>query len=63
MDEPTSKAWSRPELIVIVRSKPEESVLVACKEGVGTAGVGGAGNWFAYCLMSGCGGCDAPGLS
>lgn len=25
------KAWSEPELIVLVRSKPEEAVLDACK--------------------------------
>ena len=31
MDEQTRRAWSRPELIVIVRSGPEEAVLVACK--------------------------------
>jgi hypothetical protein len=31
MDEPTRRAWSRPELIVLVRGKPEEAVLDACK--------------------------------
>ena len=31
MDEPTRRAWSRPELIVLVRSGPEEAVLSACK--------------------------------
>ena len=31
MDEPTRRAWSRPELIVLVRSRPEEAVLDACK--------------------------------
>lgn len=25
------KRWSKPELIVVVRSRPEEAVLVACK--------------------------------
>jgi hypothetical protein len=25
------KEWSEPELVVLVRSKPEESVLVSCK--------------------------------
>jgi len=25
------KAWRKPELIVLVRSKPEEGVLAACK--------------------------------
>ena len=32
MDEPTRRAWSRPELIVLVRSGPEEAVLAACKQ-------------------------------
>jgi hypothetical protein len=27
----SKKAWVTPELIVLVRSKPEEAVLVACK--------------------------------
>ena len=28
---PEKKAWQKPELIVLVRSKPEESVLTFCK--------------------------------
>ena len=35
MDEPTRRAWSEPELIVIARSKPEEAVLTTCKAAVG----------------------------
>ena len=31
MDEPTRRAWSKPELIVLVRSKAEEAVLSTCK--------------------------------
>jgi len=31
MDEPTIRAWSKPELIVLVRGGPEEAVLRACK--------------------------------
>jgi len=31
MDEPTKRAWGTPELIVLVRSGPEEAVLAACK--------------------------------
>jgi len=31
MDEPTRRAWSKPELIVLVRSGPEEDVLTMCK--------------------------------
>ena len=33
MDEPTRRAWSKPELIVLVRGKPEEAVLSTCKGG------------------------------
>jgi len=33
MDEPTRSAWSRPELIVLVRSGPEEAIFSACKDG------------------------------
>jgi len=32
MDEPTRRAWSRPELIVLVRIGPEEAVLTVCKQ-------------------------------
>jgi len=54
MDEPTRRAWSRPEVIVLVRSGPEEAVLITCKgpsaavqvsnsvEGCDTPGPGGA---------------------
>ena len=31
MDEPTRRAWTRPELVVLVRSGPEEAVLTPCK--------------------------------
>jgi hypothetical protein len=27
------KAWKKPELIVLVRGRPEEAVLAACKTG------------------------------
>ena len=27
------KEWSEPELVVLVRSKPEEAVLTGCKHG------------------------------
>ncbi len=32
------KEWSEPELIVLVRSKPEEAVLEACKTGTAISG-------------------------
>ena len=31
MDEPTKRAWNRPELTVLVRGGAEEAVLVGCK--------------------------------
>ena len=51
MDERTRSAWSRPELIVIVRGKPEESVLDVCK----TGGLVGPVPTYAVCteVMSG----------
>jgi hypothetical protein len=44
MDEPTKSAWSRPELIVLVRSGPEEAVLGACKNSQGAATAKGLQN-------------------
>ena len=48
VDEQTRKAWSRPELIVIVRGKLEEAVLTACK--IASNQNGGSGNWQTHCL-------------
>ena len=42
MGESTRRAWSRPELIVIVRSGPEEAVLSVCKT---EAAVGPVYDW------------------
>ena len=44
MDEPTRRAWSKPELIVLVRSRPEEAVLNACKVQY-QSGIGGANDY------------------
>ena len=57
MDEPTRRAWSTPELIVLVRSGPEEAVLAVCKSG-GDGGVTGAPNgaWASDCTVN-----EAPG--
>ena len=57
MDEPTRRAWSRPELIVIVRSGPEEAVLGGCKY-ADSYGLG-ANNNFKMCL-SNLTSCDQP---
>ena len=63
MDEPTRRAWSKPELIVIVRSGPEEAVLTGCKTGEGPSS-GPASSHTAPCypvVQSGgsCDWCDA----
>ena len=41
------KTWIEPELIVIVRNKPEEAVLAKCKDG--TTG-SSWGNVFSACM-------------
>ena len=35
------KQWQKPELIVLVRSKPEEAILAGCKGGVQGGRAGG----------------------
>ena len=61
MDEPTRRAWCRPELIVIVRSRPEEAVLMACKRGSG--GPAGPGSAWVACEDISCGDCSWRTLS
>jgi hypothetical protein len=53
MDEQTRKAWSRPELIVIVRGGPQEAVLAGCKAH-GASGPG-PGTAYDYCTTNVCG--------
>ena len=47
------KTWSKPELIVLVRGKPEEAVLVACKGFVQTTGDSTSNNSCHTCPVSG----------
>ena len=52
MDEPTRRAWSRPELIVLVwsgagRGGAEEDVLMGCK-------VSGIGDMQPFDVLDGC---------
>jgi len=42
----SKKAWMEPELIVLVRSKPEEAVLIACK---GDGGPPSALDFYSNC--------------
>lgn len=49
-----TKHWIKPELTILVRNKPEEAVLLACKEvdavpGSGP-GVNAAGCWNNPCI-------------
>ena len=30
------KTWQKPQLVVLVRGKPEEAILTTCKTGMGT---------------------------
>jgi hypothetical protein len=60
------KTWKTPELIVIVRSKPEESVLVTCKGGTIVPPTGGPGAGANDpCAVPGQSGnyCNLPGQS
>jgi len=45
------KTWVAPKLIILVRGKPEESVLDTCKEGGQTVG-GGPVTGELYCTQS-----------
>jgi hypothetical protein len=49
------KKWKKPELIVLVRGKPEEAILAACKGGSFSSysSTSQRGN----CLQRGCGDC------
>jgi hypothetical protein len=54
------KGWSRPELLVLVRSSSEEQVLTPCK---GVNPVGPATS-YVYCLVPTCGAnCNTRGAS
>jgi hypothetical protein len=46
-----TKMWTKPELIVLVRGKPDEAVLDYCKQTGGTGGAGSAGNDAAGCIQ------------
>jgi hypothetical protein len=48
------KEWVTPELLVLVRSHPEEAILTACKLGLGSSGPFSFN--VACTLVDGCGG-------
>ncbi len=49
------KTWQKPQLIVLVRGKPEEAILSFCK---GSMEMGYPGNVFDWCVHDNCLGCD-----
>jgi hypothetical protein len=58
----SKKEWKKPELIVMVRSKPEEAVLGACKV---FPQVGAIASIFAWCAqdLGGCVDCSTVAAS
>ena len=57
MNDTTKKPWFKPELIVLVRGKPEEAVLESCKY-YNVSGVGNPDGGYGFCFSgSGCGAC------
>ena len=52
------KTWTEPELIVIVRGKPEEGVLWLCKDEFSGGGSGGQ-NGGCWAEVGGCLSCDS----
>jgi hypothetical protein len=47
----TKKEWVAPELLVMVRSHPQEAVLSVCKSNGASTG---AGNVFSHCAVTDC---------
>jgi len=52
-------AWKQPELIVLVRSRPEENVLRHCKYNSAPLGVGDVQNILGHGCQADTGGCGA----
>lgn len=54
--EKIQRAWMRPELLILTRSKPEEAVLAACKNNSAKIGPGSSAaqckNWPAACSIN-----------
>ena len=44
------KAWEKPQLLVLARSKPEEAVLLACK----SSSISGLNDTHMQCLTLAC---------
>ena len=50
--------WHTPQLVMLVRAKPEEAVLISCKSGFPNGGLGVAANGSPGDLDSACMGTD-----
>jgi hypothetical protein len=48
----STEVWTSPELTVLVRNKPEETVLVSCKNGYGSSVGLGSSNDDSRCLTN-----------
>jgi hypothetical protein len=59
----SKKAWVEPELIVLVRSKPEEAVLVFCKTADVIGGFSDTNSRCAYVPVMNCSACLTNGTS
>lgn len=49
------KTWEAPKLVILVRTRPEESILSACKTNVGATG---PNNFDEYCWNTACEACQ-----
>ncbi len=56
------KVWTEPELIVIVRNRPEEAVLVGCKDWM-SSGTGPSSTVTECCTTADCTGCPTSAPS
>ena len=45
------RTWQKPELVVLVRNRPEEGVLATCKSG-SYAGSPGPDYWHVFCAVT-----------
>lgn len=58
MTDRTKSTWSKPELIVLVRGRPEESVLANCKSDLTAGSTGDRNNNCGVFFMQDCFFCE-----
>jgi hypothetical protein len=63
--EKTRGVWGKPELILVTRHRPEETVLVACKTGTKAGGSSPLNTQISceYYGLATCYSCEAPTFS